>query len=147
MQCKVVGVMSGTSLDGVDQAFCTFQKDKHGWGFTVHAAETIPYSDEWRKTLATIHSKSSEELAFTHVHYGKFLGNLVKEFLNKHHLKPDFISSHGHTVFHQPSKRFTLQIGEGAALSVACGFPVVCDFRTTDVALRGQGAPLVPIGD
>jgi anhydro-N-acetylmuramic acid kinase len=82
-----------------------------------------------------------------HAAYGQYLGTLVRSFLKRNNAKADFISSHGHTVFHQPGNHFTAQAGDGAALSAACGLPVVCDFRTADVALGGQGAPLVPIGD
>jgi len=144
---RVVGVMSGTSLDGVDIALCSFKRVGEKWTFTIDAAETVAYDDNWKRILSTIHAKNAEEFAFTNVQYGKYLGNLVRDFLNKNQRTADFISSHGHTVFHQPSRQFTFQLGDGAALSVAGGLPVVCDFRSTDVALGGQGAPLVPIGD
>jgi len=89
----------------------------------------------------------SAELARLNIVYGKFLGNQVAYFINKNNLKPHFVSSHGHTIFHQPQNSFTFQAGAGAAIAAECKLPVVCDFRTLDVALGGQGAPLVPIGD
>ncbi len=144
---SVVGLMSGTSLDGVDIALCVFEKSRGNWSFKIEAAETITYTAKQRRDLASLGQTKASVFAGEHVAYGRFLGNLVKEFLKEKKAKADFISSHGHTVFHQPQKRFTTQIGDGAALSAACGLPVVCDFRSADVALGGQGAPLVPIGD
>ncbi len=90
---------------------------------------------------------TGQELTQTHAGYGRYLGTLVKEFMEQGNEKADFISSHGHTVFHQPGKGFTFQIGDGAAIAAEALLTVVCDFRTTDVALGGQGAPLVPVGD
>jgi anhydro-N-acetylmuramic acid kinase len=144
---KVLGLMSGTSLDGVDLALCVFEKRKAGWSFTIESAETISYTTVQKRNLSNLGNVNSERFSQEHVAYGKFLGELVKDFLKRNKSKADFVASHGHTVFHQPSKAFTTQIGEGAALSAACGLPVVCDFRSADVALGGQGAPLVPIGD
>jgi anhydro-N-acetylmuramic acid kinase len=144
---NVIGIMSGTSLDGVDIALCKFDFAKGKWKFKIEEARTVPYSAEWKKKLSTLHLKNAHTFALTHVEYGNYLGTLVKKFIGKKKFKVDFVSSHGHTIFHQPEKKFTSQIGDGAALSAACGLPVVCDFRTTDVALGGEGAPLVPIGD
>jgi len=144
---KVIGIMSGTSLDGVDLAYCYFSKDDSGWKFEIRNAETISYSKEWKEKLSTLHTKNAATLAKSHSEYGRFLGELVKKFSNENKLSVDFVSSHGHTIFHQPQNKFTFQLGDGAAFSVACGFPVVCDFRSKDVAAGGQGAPLVPIGD
>jgi anhydro-N-acetylmuramic acid kinase len=144
---RVIGIMSGTSLDGVDLALCKFAFDKGRWKFKIEAARTVAYADEWKKKLSTLHLKDAHTFALTHVQYGNYLGELVRKFIGKKKIKVDFVSSHGHTIFHQPEKKFTAQIGDGAALSAACGLPVVCDFRSGDVALGGQGAPLVPIGD
>lgn len=143
---KVVGLMSGTSLDGVDLAYCEFEYEK-GWSFRLLQAETIPYTSEWKRTLTQLPFQSAEAFVLAHSALGMFYGTLVKEFCEKNQLHPDFISSHGHTIFHQPAAGVTCQIGDGAAISAASGFPVVCDFRTADVALGGQGAPLVPVGD
>jgi anhydro-N-acetylmuramic acid kinase len=137
--------MSGTSLDGVDMALCSFHHTNGNWSFEIEKAVTVPYNEEWKKALGSIYLRDAFTLAMVHVEYGKLLGTLVKDFVAGS--KADFISSHGHTVFHQPSIGLTLQIGEGAALRAAAELPVVCDFRTMDVALGGQGAPLVPIGD
>ena len=143
---KIIGLMSGTSLDGVDIAYCEFNFDTI-WSFRLIHAETIIYDAFWKKILGEIQKASAEKISEIDCNYGKFLGNLVKDFCKKYTISPDFISSHGHTVFHQPSKGFTKQIGSGADIAANSGFPVICDFRSLDVALGGQGAPLVPVGD
>jgi len=143
---KVIGLMSGTSLDGLDIAFCDFSfKDK--WEYKIVQAETIEYDENMRIRLSSLAGSTALEFASFHVAFGKFCGDKVAAFLKRNKLKADFIASHGHTIFHQPALAFTTQIGDGAALSVAAGLPVVCDFRSVDVALGGQGAPLVPLGD
>jgi anhydro-N-acetylmuramic acid kinase len=143
---RVVGLMSGTSLDGLDIALCVFTRSDE-WGFSIEKAETVSYTTEWKSLLAGFHLLSGEELVRRHVEYGAFLGREVQGFLHRHRLSADFVSSHGHTVFHRPADGFTFQAGCGASLAAASGLPVVFDFRTGDVARGGQGAPLVPIGD
>lgn len=139
--------MSGTSLDGVDIACCTFSFKKR-WTFAIEKAETVRYSGEWFKKLKDAHALSAQQLLELDHAYGKFLGTLCKNFIKKNKInKVDFISSHGHTVFHQPEKGFTLQIGNGNDINTVTGLPVIYDFRSLDVANKGQGAPLVPIGD
>lgn len=144
---RVIGIMSGTSLDGIDLAHCELEKRSDKWCYTISATETLPYTKEWKNMLAKAHLLSGLELSLLHVNYGKLLGTALNEFIIKNKLKVDLVSSHGHTIFHQPQKALTLQIGSGAEIAAACGLPVVCDFRSVDVALGGQGAPLVPIGD
>jgi len=144
---QVIGLMSGTSLDGLDIAFCTFKQDGNGWSYAIEKAETIKYRPEWLKRLSQAYSLTAEEFAALDASYGKLLGTLVKDFITKSKLKPDFIASHGHTVFHQPKKSFTTQIGNGQAIYAITEIPVVYDFRTLDVLRGGQGAPLVPEGD
>ncbi|HEU5291742.1 MAG TPA: anhydro-N-acetylmuramic acid kinase [Cyclobacteriaceae bacterium] len=144
---KVIGLMSGTSLDGVDIACCTFSYKKR-WTFTIEKAETVHYSSEWFKKLKDAHTLSAEQLHELDHAYGKFLGGLSNNFIRKNKIRNvDFISSHGHTIFHQPEKGFTLQIGNGNDIHTVTGLPVIFDFRSLDVANGGQGAPLVPIGD
>lgn len=146
-QYCVIGIMSGTSLDGVDIACCYFTHNELGWTFEIGDAETVEYTGEWHQRLSSLHEKKAEVFAKTHVEFGHLLGSLTSGFIQRFHLKADFVSSHGHTIFHQPQNKFTFQIGDGAALSAASGLPVVCDFRSIDVAMGGQGAPLVPVGD
>ncbi|MCK9616650.1 MAG: anhydro-N-acetylmuramic acid kinase [Lentimicrobiaceae bacterium] len=144
---KTIGIMSGTSLDGLDMAYCEFTEENGKWSFQIIRAQTYDYDAQWKKKLSELPGKNALTLAQTHVELGHFIGKTVKEFITSYTLKPDFIACHGHTIFHQPDKGFTLQIGEGASIAAETGIAVVCDFRSLDVALGGQGAPLVPIGD
>lgn len=145
---NVIGLMSGTSLDGLDIAYCSFTLQNKKWSFSLKKAATIKYGKPWLKKLSGAHHLSTEELLLLHNEYGSFLGISVAEFIKKYGIrKVDFISSHGHTIFHQPEHNFTFQLGNGAAIVARSGLPVVCDFRSLDVLLGGQGAPLVPIGD
>ena len=140
--------MSGTSLDGVDLACCRFsQSDTGVFEWSILASETVGYPDEWRERLASIDKASACEYALADVQLGHYLGQLVAAFVKKNGLKADYVASHGHTVFHQPQLGLTAQIGDGDAIAAECGLPVVFNFRRLDVALGGQGAPLVPVGD
>lgn len=143
---KVIGLMSGTSLDGVDLAYCEFRFDQ-SWEYKIHNVETIAYPHSWKSKLTHLMKSSKDIIEETHVEYGKYLGLLVDNFIKSNKLAPTFIASHGHTIFHQPEKKYTLQIGDGQFISDVVKLPVVFDFRTLDVQLGGQGAPLVPIGD
>ena len=143
----IIGLMSGTSLDGVDIVFVHFQKEI-SYSYNILAAETIPYSPEWKNKLQQAFFSTGQELIQLHTDYGKYLGELVNDFILKNKLAyPDFIASHGHTIFHNPSAGYTFQLGDGASLAQTCQRTVVCDFRSQDVARGGQGAPLVPMGD
>lgn len=147
MVFHAIGLMSGTSLDGLDICQVRFEK-QHAWNFRILKAETLPYSAEWEKKLRNSIFLSAEELLELHSAYGFYLGRSVKSFIEKHQLTDiDLIASHGHTVFHQPHKKFTLQIGDGRAVKLETDKPVIYDFRVQDVLMGGNGAPLVPIGD
>jgi len=139
--------MSGTSLDGLDIAFCEFSTEKAKWTYKIHCAGTIRYTKEWRKRLSELDEASALEFVSADVEYGHLLGSLANDFIRNNNIDADFIASHGHTVFHQPGKKITCQVGRGSAIAAETGLPVVCDFRSKDVALGGQGAPLVPAGD
>ena len=139
--------MSGTSLDGLDIALCEFKNEKGKWSYTITKAETLEYSAERRTELNSLLYATAEQLACADMDFGYYIGKVAKAFLKENNLEADFISSHGHTIFHQPAKGFTYQIGSGAAITAASSLPVVSDFRSVDVGLGGQGAPLVPIGD
>lgn len=147
MRTNIIGIMSGTSLDGVDVAYCSFEKVQNKWHYDIVCAETFPYSGEWTYRLQNLEHTDALTFNLTDSEYGHLLGQLVASFIKKSGLKPDYIASHGHTIFHQPEKGFTKQIGSGAAIAAECGITTICDFRSLDVALGGQGAPLVPIGD
>jgi anhydro-N-acetylmuramic acid kinase len=144
---NIIGLMSGTSLDGLDIAFCSFEHDGNRWSYNVIQAETLAYSEEWKNRLSSAYHSTAAELAQLHADYGHYLGKATASFIQKHRLEPGLISSHGHTVFHDPSRGVTFQAGSGAAIAAECRLPVVCDLRSLDVALGGQGAPLVPVGD
>jgi anhydro-N-acetylmuramic acid kinase len=139
--------MSGTSLDGLDMAYCELNHTRGGWQFAILAAETKPYDPDWRHTLTHITEASGEDLMLTDLRLGTWMGQAVREFVAKHRLDPQFIAAHGHTVFHQPERGLTYQMGNGFALQAASRLPVVANFRNYDVAIGGQGAPLVPVGD
>jgi anhydro-N-acetylmuramic acid kinase len=142
-----IGLMSGTSLDGLDIAACNFIIDKGHVEFTFLAGETIPYSEGLKHKLENAHLLNAYEFSLLNTEFGEFSGECAARFASAFNFKFDFIASHGHTVFHQPDKSLTVQIGSGAAICAASGLPVVCDFRSLDVALKGQGAPLVPGGE
>lgn len=142
-----LGIMSGTSLDGLDLALCTFSLSDDGTEYEINKAATIPYTSEFRNILSGIHQASAVEISLLNVRYGEWIGEQCRLFLEGYGLKPQLIASHGHTVFHQPENRFTLQIGSGAAIAAVTGITTISDFRSLDVALGGQGAPLVPLGD
>jgi anhydro-N-acetylmuramic acid kinase len=144
---NIIGLMSGTSLDGLDIAWCRFEFRSGKWDYTILAANTYLYPPEWEIQLQTLASKDALTYVKTHIKYGHLMGRLVKKFIRKYKAEADYVSSHGHTIFHQPNKGITAQIGDGAALAATSGLNVICDFRSMDVALKGEGAPLVPIGD
>ncbi|ELR72167.1 Anhydro-N-acetylmuramic acid kinase [Fulvivirga imtechensis AK7] len=144
---KVIGLMSGTSLDGLDIAYCEFTREDGRWSFILQKAETIEYQRELHEKLQSGTELSGLELTALDVQLALWMGKGVNTFIRKHDLSPDLIASHGHTIFHQPERGITLQIGKGSTLAAVTGLPVVFDFRSLDVALGGQGAPLVPIGD
>lgn len=149
MQVQVypmIGLMSGTSGDGLDIAYVRFEFQGH-WGFSIEHTQTVPFPTDLGKKLSAAHLCSGLDLAQLDVDFGKWMGTQVKVFCEKFNLKPNAVASHGHTVFHQPGSGLSLQIGNGWAIHQACGLPVINDFRMRDVQLGGQGAPLVPIGD
>ena len=135
-------------MDGLDLAFATFTLENDHWTYVLHDALTIPYDDRWKEALSNASGlKDAESLKELDLAYGHFLGEQVRAFLQKQPVAPLLIASHGHTVFHRPDEGITLQIGDGQQIANHCGIPVVYDFRSQDVALGGQGAPLVPAGD
>jgi anhydro-N-acetylmuramic acid kinase len=144
---QVIGLMSGSSMDGVDLACCEFSNKDNSWEYRIIAAETIPYDEKWRVRLSQLYKQPIDLYAKTDAFFGRYLGILIKNFIQKHQIKPQLVASHGHTIFHQPLAGFTAQIGDGAAISAMCGLPVVNGFRNMDLAFGGQGAPLVPVGD
>jgi anhydro-N-acetylmuramic acid kinase len=139
--------MSGTSVDGLDLAYCSFREEDGHWSFEIIEAETTPYPDAWKNRLLRIADENDATIATAHRELGVYFGAAAKQFIEKHSIEADFIASHGHTVFHKPEIKYTLQIGDGQSIADICGITVINDFRSSDVAMGGQGAPLVPIGD
>jgi len=139
--------MSGTSLDGIDLACCTFKKNSETWEYQLLAKEFIPYNRFWKSRLSNAENSTALDLALIDIEFGEYLGSVCKLFIENNKLKPDLIASHGHTIFHQPEKKLTLQIGNGAIISAISELPTITNFRNLDIMHGGQGAPLVPIGD
>lgn len=139
--------MSGTSLDGIDFCLTKFERKHDKWEYQILKANTLVYSKEWLKILEEAPSLNGEELIRLHFLYGKLIGTLSNDFLEENKEKIDLIASHGHTIYHQIERAFTFQLGHGSCIAAETGLPVVSDFRSLDVALGGQGAPLVPFGD
>ncbi len=142
-----IGLMSGTSLDGLDICYVKFPFP-NSENFEILKAETIHYDDNWKSKLKNSMQLSAEELTRLDFDYGIYLGKTTQAFIQKHQIKQlDLIASHGHTVFHNPTQNYTLQIGKGQGIFAETGIQTVFDFRSQDVLWGGQGAPLVPIGD
>ena len=144
---KVIGLMSGSSLDGVDLCYAEIEKENGKWNVKSCLGQTIPYSVEWKNLLVNASLENGLNFYKTHINYGHYLAQLVNEFIKKNHFEVDLISSHGHTIFHQPEWKLSCQIGDGAAIYAGTGIKTVSNLRSVDIALGGQGAPLVPVGE
>ncbi|MEY3398529.1 MAG: anhydro-N-acetylmuramic acid kinase [Bacteroidota bacterium] len=144
---SVIGVMSGTSLDGIDIAHCLFRRLRDLWTYEITHCHTAEYSPSFRGKLRDAIAGSASEYVLLDVSLGRMIGQEVRKFCEEHGLSPELIASHGHTIFHDPANGVTTQIGSGADIAVESGYPCVADFRRVDVALGGQGAPLVPFGE
>ena len=147
---RIIGVMSGTSLDGIDLVLVDFVRDEGVWGFDIVTAETIAYPEEWKRKLEKCSLLSRVQIDHLNLEYTDYLAETILNFLKEHEIAKvdvEAICSHGHTVWHRPENGLTIQIGNLSALAKKTGVKVVCDFRVQDVELGGQGAPLVPIGD
>ena len=144
---KIIGLMSGTSLDGLDLAYCHIWEKKGIWEFEIKETKSVGYSSEMMNTLKNAIDLSAEKLIELHNTYGTWLGEQALNFIIDNKLQVDFIASHGHTTHHRPEMGLTFQVGSGQHLANVSGIRVIADFRTNDIALGGQGAPLVPIGD
>lgn len=145
---NVIGVMSGTSLDGVDLAHFQFSVTDKNWQFQIFESETVAYSEAWVDRLKSAVDFSEKDLRQLNEAYTEVLAKIILDFIQKHDIKGlDAVCSHGHTILHQPQNGFTLQIGNLPQIAKLLHQKVVCDFRVQDVQLGGQGAPLVPIGD
>jgi len=142
-----VGLMSGTSLDGLDIVLCRFDNVGDKWTYSILKNQTVAYSKDWKAQLKSAYHLTGIDLLKLHRAYGFWLGKQVQDFLSTNEAKPDIIASHGHTVFHEPDQQFNFQLGDGNALAAQSGLLTIADFRSYDICMKGQGAPLVPIGD
>jgi anhydro-N-acetylmuramic acid kinase len=149
MVYRTIGLMSGSSLDGLDIVFAEFHENAGNWNFEIKAADCYGYSNEWKERLQHATSLSALEYQLLHADYGHYLGKEVNRFIeeNNLHYQVGLIASHGHTTFHVPSRKMTAQLGDGAAIAAETKLPVVTDLRALDVAFGGQGAPIVPVGE
>ncbi|MDO5969756.1 anhydro-N-acetylmuramic acid kinase [Flavivirga aquimarina] len=146
---NIIGVMSGTSLDGVDVIYAQFELDDvKVWHFNMIYSETVSYNSNWEKILRNLVLYDAVEIQQIDKDYTKYLSTVIKDFINKNNIKDiDAICSHGHTALHQPDRGITYQIGNKPIMATLLNETIVCDFRVQDVDLGGEGAPLVPIGD
>lgn len=149
MVYRVIGLMSGSSLDGLDIAFVEFSETGGRWTYLMLHADCVSYTDEWKEKLATATELTALNYQLLHTAYGHFIGETINAFVDKYHLhhRVNLIASHGHTTFHLPAQQTTAQLGDGAAIAAITQTPVVSDLRSMDLALGGQGAPIVPIGE
>ena len=149
MVYRAIGLMSGSSLDGLDIAFVEFQEQGGKWTYEILQADCYAYTNEWVAKLSDAINLSARDYQLLHAEYGHYTGQQINKFIEEHqlHYKVAVIASHGHTTFHIPDKKMTAQLGDGAAIAAETKLPVVSDLRALDVAFGGQGAPIVPIGE
>lgn len=149
MVYRIIGLMSGSSLDGLDIVFTELEEGRGAWTYRIKAAACYAYNVEWKQKLTAAKNLSAHDYFLLHAAYGKYLADCVKRFIAENDLyhKVQLIASHGHTVFHEPAVGITTQLGCGATLAALTGINVVSDLRIIDVALGGQGAPIVPLGE
>lgn len=149
MVYKVIGIMSGSSLDGIDIVFTELQEQGGIWQYEIQHAACIDYDKLWYQKLQQAITFSAKDYLLLHTEYGEFIGQKINEFIDEKNLQHlvNLISSHGHTTFHIPEKRMTHQLGDGAAIAAKTKLPVVSDLRSIDIAFGGQGAPIVPLGE
>lgn len=149
MVYRAIGLMSGSSLDGLDIVFVEFVENAGKWQYEILAADCYVYDAEWVARLKNATQLVARDYQLLHTEYGHYLGQQVNRFIEENSLqyKVGLIASHGHTTFHEPANKMTGQIGDGAAIAAVTQLPVVSDLRALDVAFGGQGAPIVPIGE
>lgn len=149
MVYRAIGLMSGSSLDGLDIAFVHLHETAGKWSYEIIKADCYPYDSEWAARLAQATSLNARDYLLLHTAYGAYIGKAVNSFIAANNLQyqVQLVSSHGHTTFHLPGEKMTGQLGDGAAIAATTGINTVSDLRAMDIALGGQGAPIVPIGE
>lgn len=144
---KILGLMSGSSLDGLDIALVEFNRSESRNAFILIHSETVSYPESLQRRLANAPLMSARDLMTLEIDYTKAMSQIVLRWLARSEFNIDYIASHGHTIFHYPKEGLTKQIGNGGVLAALTGIPVICDFRNGDIALKGQGAPMAPLAD
>lgn len=146
---RAIGVMSGSSLDGLDIAMVEFEEKGGKWNYEIKQTACYIYDEAWRQRLRDPAALNAMDYELLHAEFGRYIGEKLNEFIEEHqlHYQVSLIASHGHTSFHLPAQKMTAQLGHGAAIAAATKLPVVTDLRAMDVSLGGQGAPIVPIGE
>lgn len=149
MVYKAIGLMSGSSLDGLDIAYVHLHETGGKWTYEILHADCQPYNAAWMDRLGNAVNLPAADYQLLHTDYGAYTGAVINQFIDTHklHHQVHLIASHGHTTFHVPKQKMTAQLGDGAAIAAATGLPVVSDLRAMDIAFGGQGAPIVPIGE
>lgn len=149
MVYNAIGLMSGSSLDGLDIAFVELTEIAGKWTYELKASACVPYTEEWKEKLKNASSMSVAQFLDLHTAYGRYLGAEVVQFIEAHQLfhKVHFIASHGHTAYHNPATQTSFQLGDGASIAAVSGLKVISDLRNKDVAYGGQGAPIVPMAE
>jgi anhydro-N-acetylmuramic acid kinase len=144
-----MGLMSGSSLDGLDIVFTELQETSGRWNYEIVCADCIEYDKTWEQKLSIAIDLAAKDYQLLHTDYGRFTGQKINEFIDAHQLNHQvaLVSSHGHTTFHLPEKKMTHQLGDGASIAAETKLPVVSDLRSMDIAFGGQGAPIVPMGE
>jgi anhydro-N-acetylmuramic acid kinase len=149
MVYRAIGIMSGSSLDGIDIVFTELLEQGGAWQYEIQHSACVPYDKLWYQKLQQSVFLSAKDYLLLHIEYGQFIGQEINKFIDEKNLQHqvNLISSHGHTTFHLPGKKLTHQLGDGAAIAAKTKLPVVSDLRSIDVAFGGQGAPIVPLGE
>lgn len=144
----VVGMMSGSSLDGMDICICKFTPLTDGtMSHEIIVADTIEYAPEWIDHLTNAMQFSMSDYFSFEADYSYYIAMMVKDFIDVLDIDVDLIASHGHTLDHRPEDGISVQIGDPGVISALTGIDTVADFRIQDITLGGQGAPIIPIAE
>lgn len=150
MSYKGIGIYSDSSCEYLDLSCVVFKgsDDSDIWSHEVIASERVPYDEEQRERMLSAYNMSGLELIQLHIDFGHMIGTEVNEFIEKHNLTGvQFVSSHGHTIFHKPGDSMTFQIGDGETIASHLTCLVITNFRTKDIALHGQGGSIMRVGE
>ncbi len=143
----VIGLMSGSSLDGLDMVYCAIENTGK-YNFDLIVAETFEYDVRTKNYLKNIAADINKDYEKEHYFFAEITAEFINKFIEKNKINiVDFIASHGHTIFHYPENKKTLQIGDGKRIMELTGISTIYNFRQADIDAGGQGTPLVPVCD